>query len=296
MLLRTNGGGAPLKLPFELRNLLPPDLLPALDEAEIEHPEELRLRIGQKLAVVTATDTVHLNSPKITAQHLDHLLERASGFSAHVSSELLRQGYLHTAAGCRIGFCGTVTGDGTVLRALTSASIRIPRAVPGCAADVAGQLLRDGLENTLLLSPPGCGKTTLLRDLIRSLSACGYRISAADERGELAGQSGRKLGFDLGPNTDVMTGGVKAESAMMLLRAMNPQILAFDEITAAQDLEVIRQAAGCGVTLLATAHAESRALMKCRPLYRELLDSRIFRKAVWIRIEHGRRLYEMERL
>lgn len=285
-----------MKLPSELKNILPPELLPAIQAAKIDHPEELRLRLGKRLTVVSVTETVALDSPEITAQHLDHLLERASGCSAHVSGELLRQGYLHTASGCRIGFCGTVTGDGSVLRALTSANIRIPHEIPGCAREAAEHLLREGVENLLILSPPGSGKTTLLRDLIRLLSESGLRISVADERGELAGQSGRKPGFDLGPNTDVMTGGSKAETAMMLLRSMNPQILAFDEITAPQDLEVIRQAAGCGVTLLATAHAESRALMKCRPLYRELLDSRIFRKALWIRLELGERRYEMERL
>lgn len=296
MLLRTNEGGGTLRLPSELNHILPPELLPALQSAKIEHPEELRLRIHRKLTVVSVTETVHLNGPEITPQHLEHLLERASGCSAHVSGELLRQGYLHTASGCRIGFCGTVTGDGKILRALTSANIRIPHAVPGCAKEIAKRMLQEGVENTLILSPPGCGKTTLLRDLIRLLSESGLRISVADERGELAGQSGRNPGFDLGPNTDVMTGGTKSETAMMLLRSMNPQILAFDEITASRDLAVIRQAAGCGVTLLATAHAESRELMKCRPIYQELLCSRIFRKAVWIRLEKGARMYEMERL
>ena len=76
---------------------------------------------------------------------------------------------------------------------------------------------------------------------------------------------------------------------MMLLRAMNPQILAFDEITAAEDLEVISQAAGCGVSLLATAHAGDRASLRKRALYRELLSAGIFQKAVWIRVEDGAR-------
>lgn len=283
-----------MELSNELKRMLPPELLPALQGADVTAAEELRLRIGQPMAVVTAAETMRLPRPKIDQRHLEHLLERASGASMHVSGQMLRQGYLYTDSGCRIGFCGTMTGQG--LRAPTSANIRIPRAVPNCAEEIADQMLRSGIENTLILSPPGFGKTTLLRDLIRQLSESGIRVSVADERGELAGCSRNGLFFYLGPNTDVMTGGVKAETSMQLLRTMNPQVLAFDEITAPEDLMMIRQAAGCGVALMATAHADSRKAMERRSLYRRLLAEHIFCCAIWIRMQNGMRRYEMERL
>ena len=283
-------------LPNELKLILPPDLLSEITAAEIHAPEELRFRIGQPISVVTAKETIRLNGQAVCPRHLDHLLERACGSSMHMSAESLREGYLQTASGCRIGFCGRLLEEGNVLREITSASIRIPHAALGCAKHVADQMLREGVLNTLILSPPGCGKTTLLRDLIRLLSESGMRICVADERGELAGICGRTFGFDLGPNTDVMTGGRKAESAMRLLRAMNPQLIAFDEITAPEDLDMIRQTAGCGVRLLATAHAASREAMERRPLYRQLLESGFFCQAIWIRMRAGKRDYETEKL
>lgn len=117
--------------------------------------------------------------------------------------------------------------------------------------------MKDGFCSTLILSPPGGGKTTLLRECVRRLSDQGLRISLMDERGEIAAVQNRTPQFDVGANTDIMTGGQKAACCMMLLRAMRPDVLAFDEISAPEDIEAIRIAAGCGVALLATAHAQS---------------------------------------
>ena len=140
-----------------------------------------------------------------------------------VHGEQIRQGYLQTAGGCRVGLCGCAYGqaagqiDG--IRQLSSVSVRIPHAVPGCADALLPQLLRDGFCSTLILSPPGSGKTTLLRECVRRLSDMGTRISLMDERGEIAAVQNRAPQFDVGANTDVMTGGQKAACCMMLLRA-----------------------------------------------------------------------------
>ena len=168
--------------------------------------------------------------------------------------------------------------------------------MPGCADALLPQLLRDGFCSTLILSPPGNGKTTLLRECVRRLSDMGTRISLMDERGEIAAVQNRAPQFDVGANTDVMTGGQKAACCMMLLRAMRPDVLAFDEISAPEDIEAIRIAAGCGVALLATAHAQSVAALRHRALYRALLDEHIFRRAVCITRSGGKRVYTVEDL
>ena len=286
-----------MDIPMELNHILPPEIAAQLENLEYDAPvEEIRLRIGQAVAVVTSSGTVHSAGSAVTKEHLEHLLERAAGSSMHTSADMLRNGYLYAASGCRIGFCGTMINGGAGLRAVTSANIRIPHEMKGCAELLAQKITEEGKPNILILSPPGYGKTTLLRDLIRCLSEREIRICVADERGEISGTRDRIRSFDLGPNTDVMIGGRKSETAMMLLRAMNPQMLAFDEITAPEDLSVMEEAVGCGVALLATAHAQCRGDLERRPMYAEILNKRIFMHTVWIHNSDGRRCYTLERL
>ena len=103
-----------------------------------------------------------------------------------------------------------------------------------------------------------------------------------DERGEIAGFVEGVASFDVGERTDVLTGGEKGEGAMLLLRAMNPQVLAMDEITAAEDCEVCLNAVGCGVELLATAHAAGVEDLGRREVYEPLLRRGVFRRALVI--------------
>ena len=178
------------------------------------------------------------------------------------------------------------------LRSLRSAAVRIPREAFGCADGVFSALGGADFRSTLLLSPPGGGKTTLARELVRLLSGKGVRVAVADERGELA-----LTPRSLGPCADVLSLAPKAEAAMLLLRAMNPQVIAMDEVTAPEDAEAIELAAGCGVELLATAHAASVSELQRRPLYRRLLALGVFRQAVVIRrTPAGERLPRVEAL
>ena len=281
----------------ELLNLFPKELRQAIALELERNPEEIRCRIGRPVSVVVGGMGRQISTLNIKTEHLDYLFERATNASAHTFMEEIRNGYLFTSSGYRVGLCGTVYYHGqdiAGIREFTSVNVRIPHALPGCADSIYPQLIRNSFRNTLIFSPPGYGKTTLLRELIRKLSYAGYRLSVADERGEIASVANRQAFFDLGPNTDVMTGGKKGKSAMMLLRAMNPQILAFDEITDLEDLEAVRQAAGCGTSILATAHALDRASLERRALYCELLKTGIFERAIWIQMQNGRRNYMVE--
>jgi len=154
-------------------------------------------------------------------------------------------------------------------------------------------VVRNGkCSSTLILSPPGMGKTTLLRDMVRLLSdRYRFRVAVADERGEIAAMYEGRPGMDVGRRTDVLEGCGKAEGTMTLLRAMNPEIIAMDEITEMRDLEAIRQASYCGVKLLATVHAENREGLIRRPLYRELLALEVFSRFVTVENHAGERRY-----
>ena len=267
--------------------------------------EELRLRSGQKMSLLGPEGETSISEEPVTGQDLQAVLDRATEFSAYRCAGSIRQGYVTVRGGCRVGICGTAVlrgGEIATVGELSSLSIRIARAALGVAKDVYPKLWSEGsFESTLILSPPGGGKTTLLRDLIRCLSKGSQthpalRVAVVDERGEIAAARGGCAQFDVGPHTDILTGTEKAEGISMLLRAMNPQIIAVDEITVREDLRAISQAAGCGVALLATIHAANVEELQAKPLYQELLAGRVFRQAVLIRTGPEGRLYAVENL
>jgi stage III sporulation protein AA len=228
-------------------------------------------------------------------------VELATRSSYHSASEQLRRGFVTLPGGHRLGLSGTaVTGGGEItgFRQFSSLDLRIARA-KGTGSDVLYRLMEgDTFSSTLILSPPGKGKTTLLRELVRQLSdgTPGYRVGLVDERGEVAALVDGVPQLDVGQHTDVMEGGSKAEGLLLMLRSMNPQILASDEITDPADVAALSMAAHCGVALLATAHAVCREELDERPLYRQMLGQKIFSKAVWITEENGRRCYRVEEL
>lgn len=265
--------------------------------------EEFRLRAGQPLVVLLPEGERSLGAA-VTPEDLETLCDLATDYSRYAAEETLREGYLSVRGGFRVGLCGTAVmkdGESTALRDLSSAAVRIAREQRGIGEAVAPRLFRDGrYQNTLLLSPPGGGKTTLLRDLVRQLSqgegVPPQRITLIDEREEIAVMYRGQPQMDVGPRTDVLSGCPKALAIPMALRAMNPQIIAVDEITVREDLRAISQAAGCGVALLATIHAANVEELQAKPLYQELLAGRVFRQAVLIRTGPEGRLYAVENL
>lgn len=275
-----------------------------LSEEQQCRAEEFRLRVGQPLTVLLPEGEVFLGE-SVKAEELEVLCNIATEFSRYAAAETLREGYLTVKGGFRIGLCGTAVmkdGANTNLKNFSSASVRIARERPGIAEDLAKQLFRDGdFQNTLILSPPGAGKTTLLRDLVRSLSVgvAPYgprRVSLIDERGEVAVMYRGEPQMDVGPYTDVLDACPKALGIPMVLRAMNPQIIAVDEITAYQDIKAMSLAVGCGVRLLATIHAANLEELQEKPLYRTLMEERIFTFAVLISKTETGRLYCVEEL
>ena len=253
--------------------------------------EELRLRIGRALYLTTPGGAVALPQTRITRSDLEQVLDRATEYSRYTAAETLRHGYLTAMGGFRIGVCGTALPAGAHnegVRDVSSLAIRIPRVHEGTAEPVLPEILEGGRPlSTLVLSPPGGGKTTLLRDLVRLLSQgtaqCPpQRVALVDERGELAAVHRGRPQLEVGCHTDVMDGCPKHLAVPMLLRAMTPQVIALDEAALPEDVEAVCAAANCGVALLATVHAASLRDLGSRPVGRALLSCGVFRRAVLI--------------
>ena len=172
------------------------------------------------------------------------------------------------------------------LKYISSVNVRISHEILGCADAVFPYITRQkGLCHTLIVSPPGCGKTTLLRDLIRQASTGnqyikGRSVGVVDERSEIGGCYMGVAQNHLGIRTDVLDGCPKAEGMIMLIRSMRPEILAVDEIGAAEDVHAIEYAMHCGCKMLATVHSQSVEELKKRPLFGQMIAERRFERYI----------------
>lgn len=267
----------------ELLDILPKWLVPEVDALGRDTMQELRLRLDAPPELVSG-NSIHRLRQKVSQDDLAYCVNAASRYSPWAASTIA-QGFLTASGGHRIGLCGEAVRKGneiTGMREITSLCIRVARDFPGIGSSAAG--IRGSM---LILGGPGWGKTTLLRDIARQISGKST-VAVVDERGEIF-----PSGFSRGPRMDVLTGAPKAGGVEMVLRTMGPEWIAVDEITAEEDCRALLQAQGCGVRLLATAHAGSPEEFRARPVYKALLDNHLFE---YLLILHSDKSYRTERI
>ena len=271
--------------------------------------QEIRLRAGRPVILhsggrehfLTAQGepTGSLSQAYCAAEReLEEILEHICHYSPYAFEEELRRGFVTVAGGHRVGVAGqaVLEPDGRIrtFKNISYLNVRVSHEVKGAADGVLPDMYGGGsLKSALIISPPGCGKTTLLRDLVRQISdgnvyGPGMTVGVGDERSELAGSFLGKAQNDMGIRTDVLDGCPKELGMLLLLRSMSPQVIAIDELGGDGELAALRQAAACGCKVLATVHGEDRQDVEYRFGMAADLWERLFDRFLVLGRERGR--------
>ncbi len=264
--------------------------------------QEIRLRINAPLMVVyenreyfvsmkyELTDCIQ-DAFMITKNEIRETMEYISNYSLYAFEDEIRQGFITIQGGHRVGIAGKVILEDNRIKSIKHISfinVRLSHQVKGCADLVVPYMVNEDRKNifhTLIISPPRCGKTTLLRDIIRHLSngegiESGITVGVVDERSEIAACYMGIPQNELGIRTDILDCCPKADGMMMLIRSMSPQIIAVDEIGSREDIEAIEYVINCGCKLIATVHGSSIDDIKNKPILGKLVREKTFERYI----------------
>jgi stage III sporulation protein AA len=263
--------------------------------------QEIRLRVNAPLLVIYdnreyfITDEAELaltvTEPYfITKNEIRETMEYISNYSLYAFEEELKQGFITITGGHRIGIAGKAVLEENRVKSMKHISfinIRLSHQVKGCADKVLPYITGEQEEcyHTLIVSPPRCGKTTMLRDVIRQLSdgtknRKGVPVGVVDERSEIGACYMGIPQNDLGMRTDVLDCCPKAKGMLMLIRSMSPRVIAVDEVGSVEDIEAIEYVMNCGCKLIATVHGNSLEDIKSKPILGKLVKEKLFERYI----------------
>lgn len=256
-----------------LMGVLPVWLRNSVDKQNKSNLQEIRMRLHRPVELVMKDRSILLERC-VTGEDMAFCINVASKYSPWASPSVA-DGYITVEGGHRIGIFGSCAADDSSIRCIqhvTSLCIRVARQFHGISEN-----LNEFVGSLLIIGRPGCGKTTLLRDLIQRLSVSeAGTICVVDEKRELFPMLQNTFCFSPGPRTDVLSGCEKRKGIEIGIRNMNPRTVAVDEITAPEDCTGLLEAGWCGVRILATAHAADLYDLHARSVYKPLLEKKLF--------------------
>ncbi|MBR1815744.1 MAG: stage III sporulation protein AA [Lachnospiraceae bacterium] len=285
-----------------ITKILPPSIRHLIGDVNIDFSKliEIRLRINEPVIFVFTDGEYFLSERrgfttnkkfayKVLEEDINYTIDMVSSYSLYAYEDDLRQGFITISGGHRVGMIGQAVMDNQNVKGIKHISfinIRMAHQVKGCSSTVLPYIIRDGhVLHTLIISPPGCGKTTLLRDIVRCISdgnsyCRGMNVGVVDERSEIAACYMGVPQNDVGIRTDILDSCPKAEGMLMLLRSMNPKVIAVDEIGSRYDIDAISYVINCGCTLLATVHGYSIDDIRNKPILRKLVEEKSFERYI----------------
>lgn len=273
-------------------DFLPDEIIKSINEFKEnrkEFVEEIRIRVNKRVSLKYGQENIFINYV-ITKEEMDNILDRIFKGSRYTYQNEIVNGFVTIDGGHRVGLTGEVIiDDGNIINInnISSLNIRISRIIKDVSLFLDDYIVNDNsICNTLIVSVPGQGKTTILKDLIRRISdgkIYGLRslnVSVVDERCELATNIDKEGKNNLGERTDVISNVSKDKGMRILIRSMAPDVIVVDEIGTKDDVEAIKYAVTSGIKGIFTAHGDSFERLIKSPILRELIDLNIIERII----------------